>query len=191
MAVRMSALRTGSPLPPGRFLVVASVRGLVDPRTTVRLKWLGQLEKNSNDLTGNRTRDLPDSSIVPHPTWTRGWNSKQELSEYKWEAFPVETSCADVVLQAYSYLRYDVRADHGRVRGPLGGRCVHPPSKGRWLPKLACGRDCWLQKLLDRKLTWKQQDVAGKNRAGMTPKTVYRVSYQCPFHGWEIPGGGG
>jgi hypothetical protein len=32
--------------------------------------------------------------------------------------------------------------------------------------------------LLDRKLTWSQQDVAGKNKAGMTPKTVYRVSYQ-------------
>jgi hypothetical protein len=33
----------------------------------VGLEGLGQLEK-SNDLIGNRTRDLPDYSIVPQPT---------------------------------------------------------------------------------------------------------------------------
>jgi hypothetical protein len=43
MAVRLSALRAGRPLPPGRFLILISVRGLVDPRATVRLEGLGQL----------------------------------------------------------------------------------------------------------------------------------------------------
>jgi hypothetical protein len=44
MAVRLSALRTGRSLPPGRFLVLISVRGWVDPMITVRLKGLGQLK---------------------------------------------------------------------------------------------------------------------------------------------------
>jgi hypothetical protein len=63
MAVRLSALRTDRPLPPGRFLVLISVRGLVDPRAIVRLKGLGQLKEIH--LIGNGTRDIPACSIVP------------------------------------------------------------------------------------------------------------------------------
>jgi hypothetical protein len=43
MAVRLSALSAGLPLPRGRFVVLISVRGCVDLRATVRLKGLGQL----------------------------------------------------------------------------------------------------------------------------------------------------
>jgi hypothetical protein len=53
MAARLSALRAGPFLPPGRFLVFISVRGCVDPRSIVRLEGLG---------------DLPACSIVPQPT---------------------------------------------------------------------------------------------------------------------------
>jgi hypothetical protein len=67
MAVRFSALNTGLPLPPGRFLVHIYIRGWVDPRVIVRLEGLGQLKK-SNDHFGNRTRDLPACSIVPQQT---------------------------------------------------------------------------------------------------------------------------
>jgi hypothetical protein len=42
MAVRLSALRAGHPLPPGRFLVLISVRGRVDPRDIGRLEGLGK-----------------------------------------------------------------------------------------------------------------------------------------------------
>jgi hypothetical protein len=44
MAVRLSALRAGHPLLPGRFLVLISVRGWVDRRSIVWLEGLGQLK---------------------------------------------------------------------------------------------------------------------------------------------------
>jgi hypothetical protein len=68
MAVRLSALCARRPLPPGRFLVLISVRGWVEPRAIVRLEGLGQLKK-SNDHIWNRTRDLAACiSIMPQPT---------------------------------------------------------------------------------------------------------------------------
>jgi hypothetical protein len=50
MAVRLSALQAGRLLPPGRFLVLISVRGWVDPRAIVWLEGLGQLK---NPLTSS------------------------------------------------------------------------------------------------------------------------------------------
>jgi hypothetical protein len=55
MAVKLSALRAGRPLPPpppGGFLVLISVRGCVDPRAIVRLEGLGQLN-NPVTSSGN------------------------------------------------------------------------------------------------------------------------------------------
>jgi hypothetical protein len=43
MAVKLLTLRMGRPLPPERFLLLISFRGLVEPRAVVRLEGLGQL----------------------------------------------------------------------------------------------------------------------------------------------------
>jgi hypothetical protein len=54
MAVRLSALRVCSPLPPppqGRFLVLISVRDRVDPRAIMSLEDLSKL-KNPITLSG-------------------------------------------------------------------------------------------------------------------------------------------
>jgi hypothetical protein len=67
MAVKLSALHAGRPLPPGKFLVLISIRCSVDPRAILRLEGLGQLKK-SNDPIGDGTRDLQACSIVPQPT---------------------------------------------------------------------------------------------------------------------------
>jgi hypothetical protein len=54
MAVRLSTLRVGRPLPSGRFLVLISVRGWVDPRFILRLEGLDQL-KNLMSSSGIET----------------------------------------------------------------------------------------------------------------------------------------
>jgi hypothetical protein len=57
MAVGLPAPRAGRPLPPGRFLVLISVRGGVDPRDIVRLGGLGQ-----------RKNPMISSGIDPGPS---------------------------------------------------------------------------------------------------------------------------
>jgi hypothetical protein len=63
---RLSALNAGRFLPPGKFLVLISVRGWVDLRAMVRLEGLNKLQKSTS--SGTRTGDLPACSIVPQPT---------------------------------------------------------------------------------------------------------------------------
>jgi hypothetical protein len=56
MAVRLSALRAGRPLPPGRFVVLISVRGLVDPRAIVRLEGFGRSQSIKDNKEGNTNK---------------------------------------------------------------------------------------------------------------------------------------
>jgi hypothetical protein len=65
MAIR-SALCAGSPLPPGRFLVLISVRGLSRQGHSAA-GIIRSIEKKIH-LIGTRTRDIPVCSIVPQPT---------------------------------------------------------------------------------------------------------------------------
>jgi hypothetical protein len=50
MAVRLSDLSVGRPLPPGRFLVLISIRGCINPRAIMRLERLGKLK---NQMTSS------------------------------------------------------------------------------------------------------------------------------------------
>jgi hypothetical protein len=53
-------------LPPGKFLVLISIRGWVDSRAIVQPEGLGKLKKSTS--RGTRTGNLPSCSIVPQPT---------------------------------------------------------------------------------------------------------------------------
>jgi hypothetical protein len=66
MVARLSAIHPGHFLPPGRFLVLISVRGSVNPRDIMRLEGLGKLKKSTS--SGTQTGNLPACSIVPQPT---------------------------------------------------------------------------------------------------------------------------
>jgi hypothetical protein len=82
MAVRLSALRAGRPLPPGRCLVLISVRDRVDHRAIVRLEGLDQLQ--NRQLQVSKTGDV-----------VTGWMIRVQFSG---GAFPLPRShsCVDV-----------------------------------------------------------------------------------------------
>jgi hypothetical protein len=66
---RLSALRAGRFLPPGKFLVLIFVRGWVDPRAIVWLKGLSKLKKKKKfTSSGTWTGDLPSCNMMPQPT---------------------------------------------------------------------------------------------------------------------------
>jgi hypothetical protein len=61
--MRLSVLRAGCPVPPGRFLVLISVRGWVDPRAIVRLEWLGQWK---NPVTSSVIESMTFRLVAPY-----------------------------------------------------------------------------------------------------------------------------
>jgi hypothetical protein len=65
MAVWLSALRAGRPLPPGRFLVLMSLRcwSTQGHSASGRIRSIEKI-----NIIGTRTRDLPACSIMPQPT---------------------------------------------------------------------------------------------------------------------------
>jgi hypothetical protein len=65
MAARLSALFASRFLPPGRFLVLISVRSWVYPKAMVQLEELGKLKKSTSSRT--RTGDLLACNIMPQP----------------------------------------------------------------------------------------------------------------------------
>jgi hypothetical protein len=73
MAVRLSTLRAGRPLSPGRFLVLISVRGWVNLRAIVLLEGLGKLK---NPMTS--------SGIEPETFWLMKMEkASSSLDEFK------------------------------------------------------------------------------------------------------------
>jgi hypothetical protein len=68
MAVMLSALCAGRPLPQGRFLVLIPIRGWVDPRAIVRLEGLGRLKNLMTSSGIEPVTYLPACNIVPQQT---------------------------------------------------------------------------------------------------------------------------
>jgi hypothetical protein len=68
MEARLCVLRAGRTLPPGKFVVLISVRGSVDARAIVLPDILGKFEKKKIPLIGTRARDLPVCSIYSAST---------------------------------------------------------------------------------------------------------------------------
>jgi hypothetical protein len=97
MVVRLSALCTGHPLPPGRFLVLISVRGWVNSRSTVRLEGLGKLKKIHP--IRSRSCNLPACSIVPQPTTLprapKRWKCMQKIHNLTGAMKSLLEVCAD------------------------------------------------------------------------------------------------
>jgi hypothetical protein len=67
MAVRLSALRAGRPLPPRKIPGTHFCYSLSRTQDRSAAGRMRSIEKY-NDLIGNRTRGLPACSIVPQPT---------------------------------------------------------------------------------------------------------------------------
>jgi hypothetical protein len=67
MAVRLSALRVGRHLPPRKFPGTHFCYSLSRPQGHSAAGRIRSIEE-SDDLIGNRTRDLPACSIVSQPT---------------------------------------------------------------------------------------------------------------------------
>jgi hypothetical protein len=121
MAVRFSTLRSGRPLPPGRFLVLISVRGWVDPQVHNAAGRIRSIEK-SNDLIRNRTRDLPACSRVPRPTALQRAHTQQLL--------PVQNISVCFIPRAASLMK-EKSCEFNEVSGKLV-----------WIPTV-----CWEQDL--------------------------------------------
>jgi hypothetical protein len=95
----LTQLVCGGPIPPGRFLVLISVGGWVDPRSIVRLEGIGQLKKIHR--IGNRTRDLPACSTVPQPRHLKV--TKLYSRDSAAETHPVTTLSLSLCLSPRTY----------------------------------------------------------------------------------------
>jgi hypothetical protein len=97
--------------PAGRFLVLISVRGWVDPRVVVRLEGLGQLK---NPMISSGFEPATFCSIVPQPTklprasTTLGWETKfythkkQEV-KYDFVNLNIQITC-QLAMQEFPYI---------------------------------------------------------------------------------------
>jgi hypothetical protein len=159
MAVRLSALHADGPLPPGIFLVLISVRGLVNPRTIVRLEGLGKLKKIH--LIRIQSRNLPACSIVLQPTTIQHclgvhtdtssqpnrsvWHSRSmNASQVCMTPSPRMNSYVIFVTNTQMFMGPHPRVSSTKASFRIGGDSLHAIfNPQRWLPSfLAILRQC-------------------------------------------------
>jgi hypothetical protein len=108
MAVRLLALRAGRPLPPGRYLVLISVKRLSQPQSHSAAARIWSFKKSS-DLIENRTSDLPACSVVPQPT-TLARASGKLLGLFKTSVYQLrENVCISDRKTSHSMLCREIR----------------------------------------------------------------------------------
>jgi hypothetical protein len=132
MAVRLSAIRAGRPLSPGRFLIFISVRNWVDPQGHSAAGRIRSIEKSS-DLIGEWNPRLLACSVVPQPTTQTG-------------APNVRTYITDQTIKKSGFCSRQGQISFssqcaGRLWGPLsllsngyGGLFLVGKSTGMWRP---------------------------------------------------------
>jgi hypothetical protein len=117
MTVRLSASSAGHPLQPGRFLVLISIRGCVDPMATVQLEELVQLKSpmTSSAIETATFRLVAQCLNLLHYCVTPvHWSRRNIPGDKWWLACKAETSPPSMI--RFSRKR---RNPHGLLQGCL------------------------------------------------------------------------
>jgi hypothetical protein len=123
MAVRLSALRAGHILPPGRFLVLISARGWVDLKAIVQLEGVGKLKKSTRRWTKSKYpvilsvihhRQILQNLLLCVPYFTFGrcpddisHRPGEATPQYQWELCGIKRNLHRCCLASYKSLQTD------------------------------------------------------------------------------------
>jgi hypothetical protein len=152
MAVRLSVLRADRPLPTGKFLVLVSVRGWVDPRVTVGVEGLDEFK---NPMTSSEIKPVT----------------------FRLVALCLNQLCYRVRHATQSSLYNTIQKSCGVMPGDRGGHQTGPSLQSSVLKMCAYKTHHLQHTALDRQkvYTWRHD----KQQTAPLSRTVFR--YTDPF----------